>query len=590
MRESRRQSQRLVWRRDLAFCLLLAGLTAGVFAQVRAFEFIQGDDARIVTANPAILDGLTWKSVLWAFTHFHFGLYMPVTSLSHLLDVELFGLWPGGHHLSSVVLHLLNAMLLYLVLLRMTGQPGQSAFVAAVFAIHPLRANSVVWVASRKDLSSALFFLLAILAYTRYVRKGGLLRYLPVAAATALALMAKPATVTLPCVLLLLDWWPLERLGRAGEAWRGQAKTLLRLIAEKLPLFALAVAAAYLAVRSESSLGQVASIETLPLRERAALSVVNYARYIVHSLAPWGLSVQYPYSAEAYRGWQVAAAVGALLGITAGVFALRRRRYLAVGWCWYLGMLAPVIGLFQFGNAAYAHRFTYLPQIGLWILVAWGVPAYVRSARGRTALHVAGVLVVGALAVLAWRHAGHWRNDDTLQWRDLEVTLPLDAAHGEFGARLFDKGRIPDAILQYREAARVNPANPRWPYDLGSALLAEGRHAEAVEALRAAVTRDPDFAEAQMNLGVALLNLRRCEEALVHFERRMGLPPDNIQARVNYGIALQQCGHLREAIEAFEVVLQEAPGHQAARSYLDTARAAMQRLPRPATAVAPSGE
>jgi hypothetical protein len=405
----------------LGICVFLALATLLVFGQTIRHQFINYDDPEYVYANPMVTEGLTWNGVLWAFSHSYSRNWHPLTWISHMLDWQLYGLHPGGHHLTSVLLHGANAILLFLVLREMTRSLWASAFVASVFAIHPLRAESVAWISERKDVLSGLFFMLTLGAYVRYVRHPwSRMRYLTVLLLFACGLMSKAMLTTLPLLLLLLDYWPLERFaeehaaGGPGRAGGRRFPVALRLIAEKVPLVALSAASSAVTVLAQGNAALPTGQLSLPARIENA--VVSYVAYLGQMLYPVGLVIPYPYPGDGLPSWEVMLSLVVLVLLFAGAFLSRRRRpYLLVGWLWYVVMLVPVIGIVQVGAQARADRYTYLPQIGIYLLVAWTGADLCASSRARS--RVVGLLatvVVAALMVCAAIQVSHWRDSLSL--------------------------------------------------------------------------------------------------------------------------------------------------------------------------------
>lgn len=587
--------------REAGVCATLVVLVLCVFGQVPYFEFLLYDDGRMVYENPHVQGGLTWDGVAWAFTHPHFGIWMPLTSLSHLLDVELFGGWAGGHHLTNLVLHLANVLLVYLALFRLTGERGKSFLAAALFAVHPMRASAVAWVSSRKELTYAFFFLIALLAYARYARKPSVARYVPVAVAMAFGLLCKPMIVTLPFVLLLLDVWPLGRLGADGAPWRERWRPGFRLVAEKMPLIVLALLGGCIAVLSQRDVYALASLEESPLAARFGNAAVSYVRYLAHSAAPYGLSAHYPHLGAGLTWEHILGAVLILGAVTGAVLALRRRPYLAAGWFWFLVTLVPVIGILQYGNASMADRYSYIPQIGLLLVAVWGGAALVsalrrepreteaKQARSRKAAKKPGarrrapmlpvrvehlVISVVAVGVFAWLgHAetGYWRDTEGLFRRALAISDNNALAHTNLGNSLLQQGRLDEATTHFQAAVHIEPRNFLWHFNLGSALLMQGKNAEAAVALATAVKGNAEHAPTLTNLGLALTRLRRYDQACHFFERAIRIAPEAVNTRINYGRALVGRRQYRAALEQFEAALRLEPGNASAREGLEVA-------------------
>ena len=563
----------------IGVCVFLVAITFAVFGQTLRHEFVNYDDGMYVYENPVVTRGLTLKGIEWVFTHIVLSNWHPVTMMSHMLDCQLYGLNAGGHHLTNVLLHTGSVLLLFLVLRRLTGFLWRSAFVAAVFAIHPLHVESVAWVAERKDVLSAFFFLLTIWAYARYVEKqsrvegrassagGGSLAldprrwtldYCLVLLFFALGLMSKPMVVTLPFVLLLLDYWPLNRLSGFTP------KVLFRLVAEKIPLLALSGAACVATMVAQKEI-----IMPEPVALRIGNAVVSYVIYLRQMVWPTGLAVLYPYP-RALPGWEIALTAGLLAAISAGVFLGRQRRpYLLMGWLWYLGMLVPAIGLVQSGLRAHADRYTYQPQIGLYFALTWWVADLSVGWRHRREVLGAGCLIIlAALIFSACTQTMYWRNSESLWTHTLACTSDNDVAHNDLGYALFQKGRMDEAILHFQTALRIKPDYALACYNLGNALLQKGRRDEAMIRFQEALQIKPDYAEAHDNLGNLLLQNGRVDEAMVHYQKALQIKPDSAEAHNNLGNALFQKGRVDEAIAQCLAALQIKPDYADAHDNL----------------------
>jgi len=527
---------RRTWSRPAAACLILALSVFAVYGRTAGHSFITFDDEQYVASNPVVQRGLTAGGFAWAFTTTHAANWHPLAWLSHMADAELFGMGAGGHHLVNVLLHAANAVLLFLALGALTGAPARSAFVAALFALHPLHVESVAWVSERKDLLCGTFWILSMGAYAAYAARGGWKRYLPVAACLALALLAKPMAVTLPFVLLLLDFWPLRRVGNVPAR---------RLLLEKVPLLALSLAscvATYLAQQS----GGAMSPFPVPLWARLANAAAAYVAYLGKTLWPAALSVFYPHpwavGMPGLPAWRWVGASLLLLAITAlALRAARARPYLATGWLWFLGTLVPVIGLVQAGEQGMADRYTYLPLVGVFIVLAWGIPDLLEERPWkRPALAAAAGAVLVLLALLSFRQAGLWRDTVTLFRHAVAVTENNWMAHNVLGYALEKDGRSAEALEELRESVRIQPNFMKSRYNLGNALLAHGDFDGAIFHFRAATRLSPSpFSEAHNNLGSALCMrfFRTGQGSLLEAEgevvEALRINPGNEEARHN---------------------------------------------------------
>jgi len=512
-------------------CVGLFVLTWAVFSQTLRFDFVNYDDPSYVYQNTRITSGVNFANVAWAFSHVHSENWHPLTTITHMLDCQVHGLNAGWHHFTNVLLHGLAVVLLFVALERMTGALWRSAFVSAVFAVHPLHVESVAWIAERKDVLSALFFMLTLLAYLHYMRAPSIGRYLTMALVVALGLMSKPMLVTLPLVLLLLDYWPLGRF----EARRSKTgRQLLQLIAEKIPLIALSAVSSMVTFLAQR--GAIGWTEQLPMSERVSNAFVAYIVYIRQMFWPAGLAVFYPHPENRLPVWKISLALIVLVGVTAAAFVFRKKApYFVTGWLWYLGMLVPVIGLVQVGWQGHADRYTYLPEIGLYIAVTWAVTDLTRSWRfQRIALGAATVLIVSALSWRAWLQTSYWRDSETLFTHALAVTSNNDVALNNLGIIFLDKGQLDNAISK----------------------------------LQAAIDLRPENAPAHDNLAKALLRKGQVSEAMVHYRKFLELEPANVEARNTLGTALIQQGHVREAIDQWQEALARQPENGNAASNL----------------------
>jgi tetratricopeptide (TPR) repeat protein len=529
------ESRSVDWRgRWLVFgiCIFLAAITWLVFGQTLRHDFVNVDDVDYVLKNAEVARGLTIEGAIWAFTHFHASNWHPLTWISHMLDCQFYGLSPGGHHLTSVLLHTATAILLFLVLRQMTAALWRSAFVAAIFAIHPLRVESVAWVAERKDVLSGLFFVLTIGAYVRYARRPSPTRYTLVAILFALGLMCKPMLVTLPFVLLLLDYWPLNRVAVFRDRGDNIFQIWRRLILEKLPLFALAAASCLTTLFAQK--GAIQSFASISFPFRVANAFISYAAYLRQLFWPSNLAALYPFPVGSIVVPGILS-LGLLAGISLGVLVLRRRHpYLVTGWLWYLIMLGPVIGILQVGAQARADRYTYLPQIGLYLLLTWTVADLCAGWRHhRLVLGTLSLVTLVVLTFTARTQASYWQNSQSLWTHAIACTSDNALAQTNLGQAFYEKGTTDDAIAHYRRALQIDPNQALAHSALGLALLETGRPDESVAHLLRALEINPNFADAHYNLGNTFLQIGRVNEALVHYNRALEINPHDIEALNN---------------------------------------------------------
>ena len=592
--------------------MALAVVTLAVYAQVAGHGFVSYDDPDYVSGNPYVRAGLTRAGLSWALTTGHAGNWHPLTWLSHMLDCQLFGLRPGAHHLTNVLLHTANALLLLVLLRGMSGALWPSAAVASFFALHPLHVESVAWVSERKDVLSTFFWMLTLLAYWRYTRRPSPGRYLPVLVLLALGLMAKPMLVTLPFVMLLLDVWPLGRLPLAAPEGRdtpsversalrqearpssdprarkvrrpaapprargGRAawRTGLRLVLEKVPFVGLAAASSVVTFAVQLRGGAVAPVDALPFAARVANALVACAAYLGKMIYPVGLVIFYPH--VPLPAWQV---VGAGLALAAGSWLVirlaPRRPWLLVGWLWYVVTLLPVLGLVQVGDQAMADRYTYVPLIGPFIMLAWSAAEVARrrpACRSMVAAS-AGILLAGCAAATGLQ-LRYWRSSMTLFEHAVEVIPDNYVAQLSLGNALAERGRLDDAIAHYLAALRVKPDLAKAHGNLGVILARQGKLDEAVAQYAEALRLNPDLPETHNNLGAALADRGRLEEAIAHYERALRLKPDYPDAHTNLGMALAAQGNIDLAIAHYTEALRLDPDHPGARLNLSRALAA----------------
>ena len=579
--------------------VMLVLVTIALYWPATSCDFVSYDDPEFVTANPQVQGGLNWEGVKWAFGSTEQAAYWaPLMWLSHMLACQVFGLDAWGHHLINVLVHATNTALVFLVLRRVTGATWRSLMVAALFGLHPLRVESVAWVTERKDVLSTLFGMLALWAYVRYAegrrkkaegrRQNGESRLTPHASPYyllslfffALGLMSKPMLVTWPYVMLLLDYWPLERFKQSRAR---------QLVMEKTPFLALAVVASVVTFVVQHHGGAVAGGETLPLGARGGNALISYCRYLVKLFWPTDLAVFYPHPGY----WpieKVLLAGGLILGIST-LLVVQRRRYpfLLMGWLWYCGTLVPVIGLVQAGDQAMADRFTYVPSLGVLILAIWGAYELTKRWPYRVAaLSVAGWAGIVLCLGLTRQQLRHWVDTEALFRHALEVTEKNYIAHVSLGIELVRKGRIEEAISQYREVIRLKPDYALAHNNLGYALLRTGQLDEAISQYQEAIRLKPDYALAHNNLGNALYRKGRDNEAISQYQEVIRLKPDYADAHNDLGLALYRKGRTAEAINQFQEALRLKPDHAAARKNLDFALATRADSPQqPATSTTP---
>jgi tetratricopeptide (TPR) repeat protein len=532
--------------------ILVAGASLAVHAPSIGNGFLDAwDDGEYVTGNPMVNRGVTADGVVAAFTRVHSYNWHPLTWISHMLDCEAYALDPRGHHLTSVLLHAANAVLLLLLLDLATARLWPSAFVAALFAVHPLHVESVAWIAERKDVLSTLFGLLAAIAYVGWTRKGGRGRYALIAGLYAASLMSKPMLVTLPFLLLLLDYWPLGRIASSEGAGR-LARDLAARVREKAPLLVLAAASSAVTYGVQRATGALDPLEALPFAARAANAVAAYLRYVALTVAPSGLAAFYPHRSGGIPAGETLAGIAALLAATYLALRLGRRLpYLAVGWLWYAGTLVPVIGLVPVGLQALANRYTYVPLVGLFLIVAWGAADLGRllPAGGRPwVLGVPAVAAVACLGVAARAEVRYWKDSVTLFERAVAVTSGNTQALCHLATALANQGRVDDAIARYREAIRIDPGHVGALSSLGGALVYRGRIDEAVGPLTEAVRINPRYPQAQYNLGLALAEKGRYEEAAARYSEALRLKPGFAEAHYSLAVAAYRLGDFARAL------------------------------------------
>jgi tetratricopeptide (TPR) repeat protein len=554
-------------KRNPIVCLLLAVVTLAIYNPVNRHPFVNYDDDRYVVNNPHVRQGLTADTVVWALTSTEQANWHPLTWMSHALDCSLYGLNPVGHHFTSVLLHAVNVVLLFLLLMWATRRLGPSLFVAALFALHPMNVESVAWVAERKNVLCTMFFFLALWAYGWYARKPGWKRYLAVAALFAAGLASKPMVITFPFVLLLLDYWPLERVREAGMVADKTRSTFSwsRLVVEKLPLLALSTASAVITMRAQQAGGAVRTAAEVSFGARIATAIYAYAMYLWKMVWPARLAPLYPHPGDSLAAWQVLVAALVLAAITAFAWRFRARQYLLVGWLWFLGTLVPVIGLVQVGEAAMADRYAYIPLIGIFVMIAFGVADWAEEKRLGFWPAVPAAALLVALALVTHRQIGYWQSNQELWSHTLAVTENNFVAENNLGGALILEGREEDAHPHFEAAARINPRDPMSRSNLGIYFQKHHQMREAIAQYEAAIdlTSDPGLlAETYANLGAAQRTMGEDEAAHKSFDQSLRFNPNQFHAWLGLGLLAQKQGKLEEAVSDLSRSVELQPSAQ----------------------------
>jgi len=561
-------------RRDVLIGMLLIIVTAAVYGQVINYEFITYDDSKYVYDNPYIQSGLNSESISWSFTATYASNWHPITWLSHMIDVEIYGMNPGGHHLTNVIFHIVNSLLLFIILKKATGGFWQSGFVAALFAIHPLHVESVAWISERKDVLSTLFWMLTMWGYIAYVERPNVYRYIWVVVFFILGLMSKPMLVTLPFVLLFLDYWPLNRYQNwnVGTQSSHIEYPFIHLFYEKIPLFLLVAALCIVTFSVQKTSGAVASLEILPLNTRIANALSSYVSYMVKMVWPCNLAVFYPHP-KVFTVWQVAGTGLLLLSIS--LLSIRhagKRPYLFVGWFWYVLTLIPVIGLVQVGRQSMADRYTYIPLIGLFIVIAWeGYSSLLKwcskkwseenkqTAYGNLMLSMTSVSILIALSVVTWFQIQCWDNSIKLYKHALDVAGDSYIIHSNLGIAFFHQEKYENAIDHFKKALRINSNSQEAMNNLGLTLARLNRLDEAMNHYSHAIRLDPKFSEPHNNMGNLLALQGKLDKAVIHYLDAIEIDSEDPDVHNNLGLALIKQGKIDEAIFHFQKALEMKP-------------------------------
>ncbi|PKN29551.1 MAG: hypothetical protein CVU64_07660 [Deltaproteobacteria bacterium HGW-Deltaproteobacteria-21] len=554
-----------LYRRDIKgdrtatiVALSLFLLALFVYWPVLHHDFIIWDDYDYIVNNPFVSSGLSVKNAVLAFTSSHSSNWHPLTWISHMLDVELYGVNPGLHHWNNVLLHSANTALLFFLLYNMTGAIWRSAFICAFFSLHPLHVESVAWVSERKDVLSTFFWMLSLLAYLSYARRQNLKTYALTFLFFACGLMSKSMVVTLPFVLLLLDYWPLGRFRDLREKGKGLPRIFFHLCMEKIPFFVLSGCSSILTFLVQKEWGAVASSSALPLDARLSNAVISYVRYIVKMFWPVDLSAFYPFP---QNPWSFHLAASALLLLTAlSILVLASRRpHLFVGWFWYLGTLVPVIGLVQVGPQAMADRYTYIPHVGLLIALVWSIYDLCRRPRIIVWISTLSGLLILLLGLSTRSQLGYWQDSVSLFSHAIHVTQNNPRAHFHLGEALFSQGKIDEAVWYYTEAVRISPEEPLFLNGLASAQLAKGQYEEALLHLHEAIRIRPGYAEAMANIGSALWQRGDAEGAILYLRKTLDIKPSP-EANHLLGLVFSGQGELDKAISNYRQALEMKPG------------------------------
>ena len=535
--------------------------TLALYNPVNRHPFVNYDDDRYITENLHVHNGLTWRTITWAFTATEQGNWHPLTWLSHALDYQLFHQNPAGHHLTSLLIHAANAVLLFLFLMYATRRLGPSLFVAALFALHPINVESVAWVAERKNVLCTFFFFATLIAYCWYARQPDWRRYLVFAGLFVLGLMSKPMVITLPFVLLLLDYWPLGRI-RGGHA-DATAAPLSKLVVEKLPLIALSAASAVITMQAQRAGGAMRSTAQFSLAVRLENAVMAYAMYLWKMIWPSHLSPIYPHPGDSLAGWQVGTSALVLLAMTAVALKFRARRYLLTGWLWFLGTLVPVIGLVQVGDQAMADRYAYIPLVGIFIMIAWRIADLADSKQiGLVVRVIPAACVLLALSFATNRQLGYWSSNYDLWTHAVAVTGRNFIAQDNLGGALLWLGKTDEAYLHFQAAAEINPLDPMSRSNLGAYLQEHGHMAEAIEKYNRVITLTSDpglLAATYANLGAAYRKLGEDEKARTSYDQALQLNPNQYNAYLGLGELLEKQSRLDDAISNYSKAVELRP-------------------------------
>jgi protein O-mannosyl-transferase len=542
-------------------CIVLVVITLTVYLQVGNHEFLNFDDDAYVTNNPHVSTGITGKNIIWAFTSVEKANWHPITWISHMADVQMFGMNPRGHHLTSVVIHTLSALILFFLILRLTGALWQSFFVAALFALHPLHVESVAWVAERKDVLSAFFWFLTLFLYAGFVENRKPLLYILALLSFVLGLMSKPMLVTLPIVMLLIDFWPLDRY-RCVERQKLYLlfRRLIVLIKEKIPFFACSLLSGIVTIYAQGKVGAMSDLSVVPFQLRIENALIAYVTYIGKTIWPHDLALLYPYPSY-IPPWQVISSLLILLIVTSTAIRTRQRHpYFAVGWFWFLITLLPVIGLLQVGSQSMADRYSYIPIIGLFIIAAWGIPYLLKGIRYRQGiLLLLTATAIIASSILTWQQIGYWEDSFSIYQHTLRVTTGNTTIQYALGRAFQDRGDLDAAIRNYQIALQINSNNTLAQHYLGVALQAKTELGDLIQYYRNTLQMDPNNAGVHCNLGIALASSGEFDAAIQEYLEALRISPYNAYVHYKLGDAYIGNGDLNAAIQEYQKALQLNP-------------------------------
>jgi tetratricopeptide (TPR) repeat protein len=552
--------------------LFLVVITLALYWPVRTYDFVKYDDYKYAAANRYIQSGITSKSIRWAFTSGYASNWHPVTWLSHMLDYEIFGLNPGAYHLVNLCFHIVNTLLILIVFFRMTKALWPSAFIAAVFALHPLHVESVAWIAERKDVLSTFFWMLTMLAYVKYTEKTNALRYIITLLLFAMGLMAKPMLVSLPLVLLLLDYWPLERIKLNIKAERENTRnnnpqgtlkkeSVLRMFIEKIPFFILTVLSSIVTFIAQQRSGAVQPFDVIDIKSRTGNAIISFVGYISKMLWPSRLAVLYPHPGDSLSLIKVVFFAILLILCTIVVILLsRKHKYFVTGWFWYIITLIPVIGLVQVGIQSMADRYMYIPMTGLLIIIAWGVKGLTASWKHhKRILTASAVLILSAMFVKTSVQLQYWQNSFVLFEHALDVTSNNYIMHNNFGAFLDEQGQMEQAIEQFQKSLAIKPNSAETRNNLANVLRDTGKADEAINEYYKAIKLKPNFSDAHYNLAIALSSQNKVDEAINEYREAIRLSPDNVDAVSNLALELSQKGDYSQSVELYKKALEIEP-------------------------------